>query len=429
MQVSKKNLSETKVQLVLEADADQLQTVKKETLEHLAHDVRLPGFRQGKAPLNLVEKSVNPATLQTEFLDRAMNVMYVAALRDNNLRPVAQPDVKIKKFVPFETLEVEIEVEIVGKVKLPDYKKIKLAKKTEKVTAKDVEDVISQLKTREAEKKDVDRAAKDGDQTFIDFKGVDAKTKEAIGGADGKDYPLVLGSNTFIPGFEPNLVGMKAGEEKTFVLSFPKDYGVKALQNRKVEFTVTVNKVQEVVEPTIDDAFASKVGPFKTVDEMKTDIKKQLQTEKDYQADRQYTDDLLTKITKEAKVAIPESLTDEQVDRLVNDQKQSLMYKGLTWQEFLDAEGKTEEEFKKTIRPDAELRVKAGLVLGEIAEAEKVIVTPEEVEVRMQILRGQYTDKAMQAELEKPETRREIASRMVSEKTVDKLVGYATSKA
>lgn len=429
MQVSKKNLSDTKVQLVLVADAEQLKSAKEETLEHLAQEVRLPGFRQGKAPLSLVEKNLNPTTLQTEFLDRAMNLMYIAALQEHNLRPVAQPQVKIQKFVPFDTLELEVEVEVVGEIKLADYKKIKLAKKEVKLTAKDVTEVIDQLKTREAQKNDVDRAAKKGDQTVIDFKGVDAKTKEAISGAEGQAYPLLLGSNTFIPGFEDKLIGMKPNEEKTFTITFPKDYGVKDLQNRKVDFTVTVKKIQEVIEPVVDDAFAAKVGPFKTVEELKADIKKQLQTEKDYQNDREYTDELLTKITNDSKAAIPDALIDEQVERLLADQKQNVLYRGQTWKEFLESQSLTEEKLREQLRPDAEMRVKAGLVLGEIADKEKIEVTPEELEIRMQLLKAQYPDEKMQAELKKPESRREIASRMVSEKTVDKLVGYASKTA
>lgn len=429
MQVTKKNLSDTKVQLVLSADAEQLQTVKKEALKRLSQDLRLPGFRQGKAPINLVEKSVNPANLQTEFLDQAMNVLYIDALNQHKLRPVAQPEVKVTKFVPFDELEIEVEVEVVGEIKLPDYKKIKLAKKDVKVTAADVTGVLDQLKKREAERKDVDRAAKDGDQTVIDFKGVDAKSKTPIAGADGTAYPLLLGSNTFIPGFEENVIGMKPSEEKTFVVTFPKDYGVKTLQNAKVEFTVTVQKVQEVVEPKIDDAFAAKVGPFKTVEEMKADVKKQLESEKQYQTDREYTDELLTEITKKATVAIPEALVSEQVERLENEQKQNIVYRGQTWQEFLDDQGITEEKFREQLKPDAELRVKAGLVLGEIADQEKIEVSPEELEIRMQMLKAQYPDEKMRAELEKPEARREIASRLISEKTVDKLVSYASAKA
>ncbi|HSD56474.1 MAG TPA: trigger factor [Candidatus Saccharimonadales bacterium] len=428
MQVSKKNLTDTKVQLVLTADSDQLKQVKQETLEHIAHDLNLPGFRKGKAPLNLVEKNANPATLQTEFLDRAMNLLYVNALQQENLRPVSQPEVNIKKFVPFDDLELEVTVEVVGEVKLPDYKKIKLAKKEAKVTAKEVTEVLDQIKAREAERKDVERAAKESDQATIDFKGVDTETKEAISGADGKDYPLLLGSNTFIPGFEANVIGMKPGDEKTFTLTFPKDYGVKTLQNRKVDFTVTVTKLQELIEPKLDDAFAAKVGPFKNVDELKADVKKQLQSEKDYQADREYTDELLTKITKDTKAAIPESLIEEQLERLLAEQKQNVMYRGQTWQEYLDGQELTEEKLREQLKADAELRVKAGLVLGEIAEQEKIEITPEELEIRMQMLKAQYPDAQMQAELEKPEARREIASRMVSEKTVDKLVGYATAK-
>jgi trigger factor len=428
MQVSTKNLSETKVQLTLVADDKQLTAAKNETLRHLAGEMKLPGFRPGKAPLNLVEKNANPSVLQTEFLDRAMNLLYVSALQDQKLRPVAQPEVKISKFVPFDSLELEITVDIISEIKLPDYKKIKMAKPAVKITAKDVEEVIAQLKTREAEKQDVDRAAKTNDQVWIDFKGVDAETKEAITGADGKDYPLVLGSSTFIPGFEDNLIGMKTGEEKTFTLEFPKDYGVKSLQSKKVAFTTTVTKVQEVVEPKLDDEFAAKVGPFKTVDELKEDVKKQLANEKEYQNDRQFTDDLLLEITKQAEVSIPDSLIDEQIDRIVQEQQQNLMYRGQTWQEFLAAQEMDEAKYRDSVREDASLRVKAGLVLGEIADLEGVDVTPEEVEMRMQLLKGQYPDKQMQAEIDKPETRREIASRMVSEKTVEKLVSYATAK-
>lgn len=428
MQVKKKNLSETKVHLSVVASADQLAAAKKETLEHMAQDVKLPGFRQGKAPAAMVEKSVNPATLQTEFLDRAMNAIYAAVLDQEKLRPVAQPKVEIKKFVPFETLELDFEVEVVGEVTLPDYKKIKKSKPAIKVTAKDVEEVLEQLRKREAEKKEVSRAAKLQDEVWLDFKGVDAKTKEPIKGADGKDYPLTLGSKTFIPGFEEEVVGLKKGDEKTFTITFPADYGVPSLQKRKVEFTITVHKVQELIEPKIDDAFVAKVGPFKDVAELKADIKKQLETEKQRQIDREFTDELLLDITKKAKVSLPDSLINEQVDRLINEQKQNLMYRGQTWQEFLDEQKLTEEEYRKKLLPDAELRVKAGLVLGEIAEKEKIIVTAEELEIRLQLLKGQYPDAQMQAELQKPEARREIASRLVSEKTIDKLVSYVSPK-
>jgi trigger factor len=428
MQVTTKHLSDTKVLLTLQADDAQLQKAKEQTLRALAKDMKLPGFRPGKAPLQLVEKSASSSILQTEFMDRAMNAMYGAALDQENLRPVAQPQVTVKKFVPFTTLEIEAEVEIIGKVTLTDYKKLKHVKADAKVTANDVDEVVSQLQTRESEKKDVERAAKDGDQIVIDFTGVDAKTGEPIGGADGKSYPLVLGSNAFIPGFEPNLVGMKAGDEKIFTITFPADYGVTTLQNRNVEFNVTAQKVQEMVKPKVDDAFAAKIGPFKTVDELKEDIKKQLTTEKQNQVQRDFEEAILNDVSEKSKVAIPTSLIEQEIARMEADERQNLAYRGQTWQEHLEAEGVTEEQHREQKREQAERRVKAGLVLAEIAEQEKIMVTPDEADLRIQLLKGQYQDKAMQAELNKPENRREIASRLLTEKTIEKLVGYAASK-
>ena len=425
MQVTQKNLTETNVQLTLLADAELLTAAKNQALESLAKNMRLQGFRQGKAPLNLVEKNADPTALQTEFLDIAMNEMYAQAIVEKKLRPIAQPKVAVKKFVPFDTLELEVEVDIIGEVKLADYKNIKIEKPAVKVSAKEVEEVLENLQTREAEKVDVDRPAKDGDETTIDFKGVDAKTKEAIAGAEGKDYPLVLGSNTFIPGFEPNLIGLKPGEEKTFDITFPKDYGVKALQNRKVTFTVTVSKIQELKKPAVDDTLAAKVGPFKNVAELKDDIKKQLQTAKEHQADRDFTDKLVLEITKKSKAALPKSLIEEQIERILADQRQNIMYRGMTWPEFLESEGKTEDEYRESLREDAETRVKAGIVLSEVAEAEKLTVTNEELEVQIQLLKGRYPDEKMQAELDKPENRRDIVSRILSDKTLMKLKEYA----
>jgi trigger factor len=428
MQITKKNLSDTKVHLTLAADAEQLQEVKQHVLREFARTLKIQGFREGKAPLTLVEKNVDPARLQSEFLEHAVNGLYGAAIDQEKLRPVQQPEVKITKFVPFDTLEIEADVEVVGDVQLPDYKKIKLAKDKVSVPAKEIEEVIDNLLQRDAERRDVERAAKDGDQVTIDFKGVDAKTKEAIAGADGTDYPLVIGSNTFIPGFEPELVGLKKGDEKTFTVTFPKDYGAAALQNRKVSFTVTVKGIQELVQPKLDDEFAGKVGPFKTVADLKADVKKELQARKESDVDQKYADDLITKITEKAKAAVPDVLVDEQIDRLEREQRQNLVYRGMTWQEYLDAEKLTDKTYRDKMRPAAELRVKAGLVLSAIAEAESLTVTSEEIDAYMMQLMARYPDQKMQAELQKPEARRDIASRMLTEKTVAKLVAYATEK-
>ena len=197
-------------------------------------------------------------------------------------------------------------------MEIADYKKIRVAKKPIKVTDKDVEEVILSLQDRAAEAVAVKRASKNGDQVVIDFKGIDKETKESISGADGTSYPLVIGSNSFIPGFEPELIGLKAGEDKTFDIKFPKDYGAKHLQSKVVTFEVKVQIVNELKKSEINDELASKVGPFKTVAELKEDIKKQLEQEKQQQEDRLYESEVIAKITNDSKVTIPESIIEEQ---------------------------------------------------------------------------------------------------------------------
>src|SRR5882757_5396057 len=221
MQISKKIISPTQVSFQVSADADELASTKQTVLKSLSRNLKLQGFRAGKAPMSLVEKNVEQSVLQTEFLDQLMNNLWNQLLSQEAIRPVSQPKVNLTKFVPFTTVEAEYEVTVVGDMKLPDYKKFRLAKPAAKVNAKGVDEVLQNLRGRAAEKTEVKRAAKDDDEVTIDFAGKDAKTGEAISGTDGKNYSLVLGSNTFIPGFEPELVGLKAGDDKTFTITFP----------------------------------------------------------------------------------------------------------------------------------------------------------------------------------------------------------------
>jgi len=428
MQVTRKDTTPTKVQLTIAADQVFLDTTKEHVLADLAKDVNMAGFRKGHAPKALIEKSVDQSTLQTRFLDHAINDLYVEAAIQEKLRPVAQPEVSVTKFVPFTALEFKAEVEVVGKITLSDYKKIKVVKKVEATTDKDVTAVLDDLRHRDSSKSDVTRAAKDGDEVVIDFSGVDAKTKDAIAGATGNDYPLILGSNTFIPGFEPELIGLKAGDQKTFDITFPADYGAPELQNKKVTFTVTAKTVREVTLPKLTDEFAAKVGPFKTVAELKADVKKQLEAEKQAQAQRVFENDLLTAVAEKAKADIPKVLVDEEIDRMEAEEKRNLVYRGETWQEHLKREGKTDAEHREGLRGQAETRVKTGLVLGEIAEAEKITVSDKEIDEQIAKLKQQYSDKQMQAELDKPENRRELGSRLLTEKTIAKLADYAAAK-
>ncbi len=428
MQVNKTNSSDTEVTFQVIPNEQELAGLKEHVLGHFINRVKVPGFRQGKVPTPVLEKHIDSNQLQTEFLQDAVEQMYVQAINELNLKPLAQPQISIKKFVPFTALEFEVVVTVLGEVKLPDYKKIKKTMPQVKVTSKEVDDVIASLRTRLAEKKDVNRAAKTGDQIWIDFEGTDAKGNP-VKGADGKDYPLLLGSNTFIPGFEENLIGQKAGDEKTFTLTFPKDYGIKAMASKKVTFKTVVTKVQEVIEPALNDDFAAQAGPFKTLKDLKEDIKKQLTHEQNHKIRQDFESELIRDISAKSKLNVPEVMVEDQIERMLRDVQQNLMYRGQTFQEMLEIEGKSEEQYKKDVlRPQAEERVRASLVLSEIAEREKVVVTPEELEIRMQILKGQYQDPKMLEELNKPEARQDITSRLLTEKTLQRLVDYASNK-
>lgn len=428
MQITQKSLSPTKVELTISADQAFMDRVKDHVLGDLSKQVNMAGFRKGHAPKALIEKNVDQSTLQSQFLDHALNDLYGEAIVQEKLRPVAQPDVSVTKFVPFTDLEFKASVEVVGKVTLPDYKKIKIAKTVESVADKDVTAVLDDLRRRDAQKDEVQRAVKDGDEVVIDFVGIDAKTKEAIAGADGTDYPLPIGSNTFIPGFEPQLIGLKPGEGKSFDITFPKDYGAAELQGRKVNFTVTVKAVREVLLPKLDGKFASKVGPFKSVADLKADIKKQLKAEKENQAQRAFENELLATIAEKAKADIPDALIEDEIDRMEAEEKRNLVYRGQTWQEHLDAENKTEAEHRNGLREQAVARVKTGLVLGEVAEAEKITVDDAELDERIEQLKQQYNDEQMRAELSNPQNRRELMSRLLTEKTIERLAGYANAK-
>ncbi len=426
MQVKVTHPSTTEAVVTVIANDAEIKNIKEHVLGHFQDRVKVPGFRSGKVPVNVLEKHVDPTDLQTQFLEEAIEQLYGQALQSQKLRPVDRPQVAIKKFVPFTTLEFEATVPVVGSIKLADYKKVKKTKPKVTITAKDVDEVIASLRNRAADKSDVDRLAKDGDQLHIDFKGTDKKGAP-VNGADGKDYPLTLGSKAFIPGFEENLVGLKANEEKTFTLKFPKDYGVKALASKDVTFTVNVIKVQELKEPKLDDAFAATVGPFKTVAELKEDIKKQLAIERQQQSDRTYENDIIQEISNKSTVDVPKALVDDQIERMEQEERQNLTYRGQTWEEHLVKEDVDADQHKEQKRPQALERIKASLVMAEIAEAEGLEVTPEELDLRMQLLRAQYQDPQMLAELDKPEARRDIAGRILTEKTLEKVVGY-TSK-
>lgn len=419
MKIDDLNQSPTNIKFNVIADQAELVKFKKTTLNKLKSSVKVPGFRAGKAPDEMVEKHIDPEKLSNEFLNTAINDLYLRATDEQKLKVVSEPKIDITKFVPFTSLEFKAEVDVITKIELADYKKFKITRQDIPVTKEQVDRTLNDLRLRTAKFKIVERAAKIGDQVELDFEGTDYKTKEKLTQASGLDYKLILGSKNFIEGFEEQLVGLKAGDNKKFDITFPKDYHDTEFISRKVTFKVDIKSIEEVEMPKLDDAFAASLGPFKTITDFKAEIKRQLKAENDKQSLRKFEDDILNKLAETTKVEIPESLIHSEIHKLESDAKQNALYRGQSWPEFLSSIGSDEKNYHDQLTPLAELRIKGGLTIGEIATIEKIEITQTELDQQIVKLKEQYTDPNMRGELEKPENRREILMRLLSEKVLE----------
>ena len=429
MKTSIKNISDTKVEITITLDAEELAIASQVATAKLARDVKAPGFRKGKAPLAVAIKSIDPNALQEQTMDNAISKSVATVFTESKLQVLDRPVVAVKKFVSGELMEFTAEAEILPVIKLGNYKKLKTAVEKVTVTESEIDETIERIRQSFAEKKDVKRPAKDGDETIIDFVG--KKDGVAFDGGTGNDYNLTLGSNQFIPGFEKGIIGHKTGDKFDLKLTFPSDYQSVKLQGAKVIFSVTLKSVKEVIVPEIDDKLAAKSGPFTTVAELKADIKRELTAQKQREASERQKDDLVKQLVAISNVPIPEILVTDQSKSIEQDFTNNLMYQGLSLDQYLENKGfESKEKWLETeVRDVAIKRVQAGLVLAELSKAEKVESTTAEIDNQVEMYKKQYANNAEALkQFEKPEIRRDIANRLLTDKTVDILVQVNTRK-
>lgn len=423
MKTTVKKLSDTKVELTISLGNEELSAAEQVALTKMAADVKVPGFRKGKVPVSVAAKHVNPAALQEQTLDNALSKAVAEAFMAEKIQALDRPAVDVKKFVPGQELEFTAEVEIIPPVKLGNYKKLKAKRQAVKVEDKEVEEIITRMRENFTEKTEVKRAAKEGDEAVIDFTG--KKDDVPFDGGTAKDFALKLGSGQFIPGFEEGVIGHKAGETFDLKLTFPKDYHAKELAGADVVFTVTLHKVNELSLPEVNDEFAAKCGPFTSVDELKADIKREITTQKEREADEKLKDELVGELADASKVALPELLIDDQIRSIEQDLMQNLMYRGLTLDSYLQTQKFTDKDDwrAKEARPAAEKRVKAGLVLAELSKELGVEVSHEELSAQIEAMKQQYgKDPKIAERFNDPNVHRDIANRMITDKTVEKLI-------
>jgi trigger factor len=422
-----KHLSDTKVELTISLDEKDLKAAEHVALSKLAKSVKVPGFRKGNVPASVAAKHVDPEMLAQQTLEDALSKAVAESYMNENIQALDRPAVEVKKYVPGQELEFTAEAEILPKVTLGDYKKLKITTKKVTVAAKDIDEIIERMRAGFAEKKEVKRAAKNGDETTIDFIG--KKDDVAFDGGTGTDYDLTLGSNSFIPGFEEGIVGKKPGETFDLELTFPETYHVADLKGQKVVFTTTLKSLKEVVLPEINDELAAKAGPFKTVAELKEDIKRELTAQKEREAGENLKDDLVKQLVEISTVPVPDVLVKDQAESIERDMTQNLMYQGLTLDQYLENKGfgSKEKWLDTEVAEAAKKRVQAGLALAELSKAEKIEATNDELAEHVELYKKQYANNPqMVAQFDQPDARRDIANRLLTEKTVTRLVELNT---
>jgi len=421
MKISNHKDEESKSTLTIVADQEELDLAKNKILENFQKSAKIQGFRPGKAPLNMVEKNIDPNQLQDNVLRDIVELLYGKSLEQLNIKPVSNPDINIVKFVPFSTLEFTVEVEKLGKVTLPDIKDMKVDKPKIEVSSKEIEEALQDLRLRAADFSETEKIAKLNDRVTINFDGIDPKTKKSIEGTNGTDYPLILGSRSFIPGFEEELVGLKTGDKKSFNIVFPEDYSVDSFKNRKVIFNIDVTKVEESNVPELDDKLALNFGPFKNLDELRGAIKIEMEKELTINNQRKLEDEILNFLGDKTKISLSEKLVDEELSLVESKAKQEALSQGLTWEEYLKALKMDQKSFIKQAKDTAEKRVRSGIAIGEIAQRDNIIISNEEFKQSILHLEEQYKDDAMKEEIRKPENQRDLMIRLLTDKVLKHL--------
>lgn len=425
MKTTVKKLTDTRVKLTVALGKIELEKAEQVALTKLAKTMKVPGFRKGHVPVSVAAKHADPVALANETVDNALSRAVAEAFMNEKLQVLARPEVEVTKFVPAQELEFTAEVDVLPEVKLGNYKKLGIKAEKVEISPSEVSEIIERLRGSMATKNEVDRAAKNGDEVVIDFTG--KKDGVAFEGGTAKDYSLELGSNSFIPGFEEGLVGKKPGDSADLKLKFPESYHVADLAGADVVFETKLHKVLEKALPELNDEFAAKTGnpEITTLKDLKADIKRELLAQKERELGEKRKDALVGKLVEVSKVPVPEVLVEDQMRSIEQDMLQNLMYQNITLDDYLTAQkfADKEEWIEKEVKPAATKRVQAGLVLAELSKELKVGATDDEVAEHVARYKQSYANNPeMLKRFDEPEVVRDIANRLVTEKTVDALV-------
>lgn len=351
---------------------------------------KIDGFRPGKAPKDIFIKKYGKESLMMDAADLSINDAYLKMLEENkDLEIVAQPELKLKS-LDENGVEFVFTLTLKPEVKLGKYKGLKVTKDSTEVTEEEIDETIMNMRNRYAENRVKDGEIVDGDVAVIDFEGF--KDDVPFEGGKAEGYSLKIGSHTFIPGFEEALVGMKAGESKDIHLTFPEDYHSEELKGQPVVFKVTVNEVKETIIPELSKEFYEDLGMEGINDEesLRNQVKENIAARKEMEAENKYTDDLLKAAIENMTVEVPEAMVTEEIDRMLRQYEDNLKMQGLTLEQFYQFTNSDEAALKDQMKEEALNRVKARLLLEEVAKVEKLEISDEEADQEVEKLAERY---------------------------------------
>ena len=412
MSLQVEKLEKNMAKLTIEVPAEEFDAAIKNAYNKNKNKFSIPGFRKGKAPLAMMEKMYGAGIFYEDAANEVIDASYPKAAEESKEEIVSTPEIKVTQIEKGKAFIYEATVALKPEVTLGEYKGVEVKKAEAVVTDEDVENELTAARKKNGRLIDVeDGAIEDGDNTIIDFTGyIDDKTFD--GGA-GTDYPLVIGSHSFIEGFEDQLIGKKKGETCDVNVTFPAEYHADELAGKPAKFVVTIKEVKRNELPELNDEFASEVSDFDTLDEYKADIRKKLQEKKEQDAKVENENNVIEKVVENAQMELPQPMVDTQAREMVENYARRLQSQGLNINDYMKYTGMTPEKLMEQMRPEAEKRIKTRLVLEKVVEVENVEVSDEKLDEQINEIAASYKLegaklKEMMGEREKEQIREDL---------------------
>lgn len=383
MKATAERIKKNTVLLEIEVEQEKLNLALDQAYKKVAKQVNIPGFRKGKAPRQVVERFVGKETIFGEAAENVIPEAYMEALQETKTEPIDQPKIDIVQGEPGKALIFKATVEVKPEVSLGEYKGLEVEQPTTEVTEEDVAKELERLQNRHAKLITVEEGEVQNDDTaIIDFAGY--ANGEAFEGGTAENYSLAIGSNTFIPGFEEQLIGVKVGEEKDVEVTFPEQYHAEDLAGKPATFKVKVREIKRKELSPLDDEFAKDVSEFDTLEELKSDITNKLKEAAETKAKSAVENNIVDIATANASVEIPAIMVTQKVEEILNNMGQRLSQQGINLDQYFQYTGTSMNEMRERIKPDAEKNVKNELVLDAIAKAENITASEEELNEEVQ---------------------------------------------